>query len=285
MLRSRVFKPKEEELVYHYCSPESFFSICKNKTIRLSDIFSMNDFMEMHWGYSIWEEVAGILIPEYGYDFIDKIDKKIHDSGAQALVLAACFSQDGDVLSQWRAYTNDGKGYSIGFKAKDIFKIAVTPLKVLYNKERQFEEVKDVVQKIYESEGKSENKFGLEFNQYCTQLSFDLVSFKNPAFQEEKEIRVVHLLGLKKSNNSLKLDDPGGKYFGDQKIHEIKFRMKESLPVSFIEPDFTNDSQINPIKEIILGPKNDSNPIGISIFLETIGIENVKIKKSEASYR
>lgn len=285
MLKSRLYNPKEDELIYHYCSPESFYSICQNKTLRLSDVYSMNDFMEMHWGYSIWEEAAGMLIPEYGLPFIDKIDKVIHDSGAQALTLAACFSKDGDVLSQWRAYTNDGSGYSIGFNAKDLVKLAVKPLKVLYDKDKQLEEIKSVIKKIHQLEEGKTGNFGVDFNKYCTMLSFDLISFKNPAFKEEKEIRLTHLLGFKKSNNSLTLEDPGGLYFGNHFKHEVKFRMKESLPVSFIDEDFTNNSQINPIKEVILGPRNDSNPTAISIFLETIGVGNVKIKKSQASYR
>jgi len=33
-----------------------------------------------------------------------------------------CFSRNGDLLSQWRAYGNDGKGVSIGFYSKLISK-------------------------------------------------------------------------------------------------------------------------------------------------------------------
>ncbi|WP_416152053.1 DUF2971 domain-containing protein [Pseudomonas sp. Bout1] len=32
--------------------------------------------------------------------------------------LATCFSKAGDVLSQWRAYADDGQGYAIGFDSK-----------------------------------------------------------------------------------------------------------------------------------------------------------------------
>jgi len=49
MLYDRIYKPKRNELIYHYCSAETFNAICTNKTIRLCDIFSIIDFSEMHW--------------------------------------------------------------------------------------------------------------------------------------------------------------------------------------------------------------------------------------------
>ena len=45
--------------------------------MRLSDLFSMNDFMEMHWGYSIWEKAASEILDEVGREFLDEIDKII----------------------------------------------------------------------------------------------------------------------------------------------------------------------------------------------------------------
>ena len=34
-----------------------------------------------------------------------------------------CFSESSDLLSQWRAYGNDGQGVAIGFNAKLLSKI------------------------------------------------------------------------------------------------------------------------------------------------------------------
>src|ERR1051325_168746 len=81
MLLSGVYEPKDDELIYHYCGASAFLEICMSKNLRLSDLFSMNDFMEMHWGYSIWETAAGQVLSEIGKDFLDKIDEVIHFSG------------------------------------------------------------------------------------------------------------------------------------------------------------------------------------------------------------
>src|SRR6266446_2177088 len=117
MIIPRVYEPAKDELIYHYCGAASFLAICTIKKMRFSDLFSMNDFMEMHWGYSIWEKAASEILDEVGREFLDEIDKIISVSGVRGLLVAACFSLDGDVLSQWRAYADDGQGYAIGFDA------------------------------------------------------------------------------------------------------------------------------------------------------------------------
>lgn len=195
---------------------------------------------------------------------------------------------NGDVLSQWRAYANDGNGYCIGFRAKDIVQLPVRPLKVLYDEKKQLKETVAILRAIHEVENEDGNndKYGTDFFNACASLSFDLAAFKNPAFLEEKEIRLVHILNFEPSNKFLKLIDAGGTYFGKpMEAQEVKFRIVKNLPVPYIDVDFTNRGQVNPITEIILGPKNDSRETAVSVFLETLNIGNVTIKKSQASYR
>lgn len=282
MIVYREYKPTDDDIIYHYCDANAFHSICTNKKIWFNDLFSMNDYMELHWGYSIWEQSASTRIEKYGREFLDEIDKVIHYSGFQGLLLASCFSKDKDVLSQWRAYTNDGMGYVIGFKAKDLLGLPVRALKVLYDKEQQVKEATECIDALFKMKL---DKLS-DFKTLCSVFGYDLSAFKNPAFSEEKEIRLIHLLDLKKSNDFLKLVDEGGQYFGEErKGEQIKFRVKQNIPTPYVEFDFTNNGKISPIKEIVIGPKNDVMPTAISIFLETVGIEKVNIEKSKASYR
>ncbi|MDN3676329.1 DUF2971 domain-containing protein [Flavobacterium paronense] len=246
----------------------------------------MNDYMEVHWGYMIWEKVANNLIEEFGFEFIDYIDQRISSNGIRGLIVASCFSKNGDVLSQWRGYADDGKGYVIGFKATELLKLPIRALEVLYNEKKQVEEVQKVVRALYEAEKTVEKKFGPDFNTLVHLLGYDLAALKNPAFIEEKEIRLIHLLDFKKSGKFLKLNDHGGVYFGEQRLGEkIQFRIKQDIPTPFIELDFTNNNKINPIAEVIIGPKNPVKKTAISIFMETIGLSNVTISNSKASYQ
>lgn len=286
MLHNRVYEPRNGEYLYHYCDGNSFAAICETRKLRLSDLFSMNDFMELHWGYHIWELAAAEVIEEVGRDFLDKIDEIIHESGFATLLVGSSLSLDGDVLSQWRAYSNDGNGYAIGFDASVFPQLQVRPLRVLYDKRQQIEEAKLFIKTIFKVEEDEDVKFGEGFFTMCATFASDLASFKNPAFAEEKEVRIVHALAFAESNGSLKLVDKGGTAFEAEVAGQpVKFRMKGETPVAYIDVDFTNDSKVNPIKEVVLGPKNDAIPMGISIFLETLGIGSVNVRKSNASYR
>lgn len=282
MIISREYKPKENDLIYHYCDSNAFFAICTNRKLWMNDLHSMDDFMELHWGYSIWEQSANTRIEKYGKEFLDEIDEVIHFSGFQGLLLANCFSTDKDVLSQWRAYADDGKGYVIGFNAKELLGLPIRALQVLYDKEQQIKEATATIDALYQLKQEDSN----EFKTFCNVFGYDLSAFKNPAFIEEKEIRLIHLLDFKKSNDFMKLVDKGGIYFGeDRKGEEIKFKIKQDIPTPYIELDFSNNNKINPIKEVVIGPKNEVMKTAIRIFLETIGIEKVEINKSNASYR
>jgi hypothetical protein len=246
----------------------------------------MNDFMEMHWGYYIWEQAAGEVLETVGKDFLDDIDSIIHTSGVRVLPLAACFSRQGDVLSQWRAYGADGSGYAIGFNASMLVQLPNKALKVEYDRKKQVKEVKDFILALHNVEEAEEHKRGPDFFRHCATLAIDLSSYKNPAFVEEDEIRLIHLLNFQSSNSTLKLEDAGGQV-GDQMIakQEVKFRIKQSTPVPYLDMDFEGMEKKSSIAEVILGPKNDSLMHGISVFLETLGHGNVEIKKSAASYR
>lgn len=286
MLFPREYAPAENEILYHYCSPSTFFAIVNGKQLRFSDLFSMNDFMEIHWGYLVWEQAATDLIDIVGKDFLDEIDLIIHSSSLKCLALASCFSRDGDVLSQWRSYAQDGIGYAIGFNAQLLTELAVQPLQIEYDFVKQVSEVKTFVLALYEVENKEKLPRSKDFSYTCASLAFDLAAFKNPAFQEENEVRLLHIINFQTSNDSLRLADPGGTAFKKNASPQpVKFQMRGSTPAPYLDLDFTNSGNVNPIYEVVLGPKNDAMSSGVSVFLETVGIPNVKIRRSRASYR
>lgn len=286
MIETREYKPSEDDIIYHYCDANAFHAICTTRKLRFNDLFSMNDYMEVHWGYSIWEKVANIVIEEFGFEFVDYIDKRINSTGLRALVVASCFSKNGDVLSQWRGYADNGKGYVIGFKATELLKLPIRALEILYNEGEQIKEVEKIVRALHKAEELSEDKFSSDFDTLVYLLGYDLSSLKNPAFLEEQEIRLIHLLDFQKSGKFLKLNDSGGLYFGRERSGEkVQFRIKQDIPTPFIDLDFSDNDKINPIIEVIIGPKNDVLETSISVYMETIGLSNVEIKKSKASYR
>lgn len=123
--------------IYHYCSSGAFLSIISNKKIWLSDINTMNDFGEMHWAYDRFMEAANNVINEIGESFISKVDEIISTSQQRVLPMLCSFSTDGDVLSQWRAYSENGKGVAIGFSTKELKKLGLKLGRVEYNRAAQ----------------------------------------------------------------------------------------------------------------------------------------------------
>lgn len=71
---------------------------------------------------------------------------------AESSSYITCFSRNGDLLSQWRAYGDDGKAVSIGFNSKLISKAISRKNKVyfedaLYELDEQVEEIELAVEK------------------------------------------------------------------------------------------------------------------------------------------
>lgn len=285
MLIERQYEPAETDLLYHYCSPETFLAICTNKTVRFSDIFSMNDFMEMHWGYHRWELAARNSLDRHGREFLDSIDQVVSSSSLRILPLAACFSLNGDTLSQWRAYAENGAGFCIGFKADALCRLAARPLRVLYDAEQQQGEIERFISALSDVH-KMEPESTEDFFRVCATFSCDLAALKNPSFAEEKEVRLIHAVNFVESNNFLKLKDFGSTSFdSDFEPQPIKFSMRGSVPAPHVDLSFVDPSGNHPIAEIILGPRNDALPTAISVFLETLGLGHIQVRKSHASYR
>jgi hypothetical protein len=276
MFDSIVFKPAENQLVYHYCSGDTFNAICSNRPIRLSDIFTMNDPLEMHWGYSIWEKVATDVFNIVGKDFLDKVDAIIGLAGLHAILLSSSFSLSGRIPNQWEEYGDKGKGYCLGFDASNLLELPVQPLKIIYNEDDQKKAIKDTVMEIFEMSKHPDYESDGAFLEDVGILAFSLASFKQSSYNKEDEVRLIHAIDIEKTGERLKLVDNGGKSFKGQ---ELKFLMKGNMPVTYLDYDFTIGDSQNPVKEVILGHDNNVLPTGIMLYLETNKIPNARIMK------
>jgi hypothetical protein len=284
----RSYVPQDDEVIYHYCSPEAFLAICTSKTLRFTDVFSMNDISEMYWGHRVWERAASELLGsgEVERPLLDAIDRVLHTSGLHALPLACCFSRDGDLLSQWRAYAQDGVGYAVGFNAKALAQLPVRPLEVLYDSDQQIKEVKAFILAMQEVESTSDEPRSNDWFQACATLAFDLAALKNPSFSEEKEIRLVHLVNFETSNSSLRLTDAGGTSLGKVASQQpVGFHIRHGIPSAHIDIDYSAGGLLVPLSDVVTGPRNDGLLTGISVFLETVGLPNVRLRHSQAPYR
>jgi len=203
-------------------------------------------------------------------------------------------SEDGDLLSQWRGYADNGAGLSIGFRAKTLTEIGartsgrgvatVASLqKIQYEREQQKRQIESNVDRIVglwkrgagrklgllnqgteEEENKRDDlteKMQHEFYQF----SSEIYAFKNPAFREEREWRLVSIVT-------------------PQELLQMDFRAMPDRVVPYKEI-LLGDLARGAIAEVILGPKNITPDRVVRAAMARYGWGAVEVKRSEASYR
>jgi hypothetical protein len=108
--------------IYHYCNFKNFNNILESRTVWLTPVETMNDREEVvHLYLRVWEQARNVLLNEYGSDdwarqILATVDHEVKVINIYTdKPYCSCFSDDGDLLQQWRLYADDGSGFSIGF--------------------------------------------------------------------------------------------------------------------------------------------------------------------------
>jgi hypothetical protein len=295
MLINRLHDQSDNEVVYHYCSAETFLNIIQRKTIRFSDANLLNDAHEVRWGYSVFIKAVNELLnregryknaPEIPQDFFDSIDEIWSNSGLHTSNFVACFSLDGDSLSQWRAYADDGMGVAIGFKTKELRRLPVQLYEVLYDVAKQTEEMADALGAsflAYQSMGQPDDKW---LFQRAVEIAASSIALKNPAWRDEKEVRCHHLVDTKLDRTSWRLEDGGGIRDGlPLPGQPIQFQARKGVIVPFLDEPFEVSDDCQPIKEIVLGPRYPASSGALMFALGNAGYRSVSIRTAGSRYR
>lgn len=260
------------ETLYHYCSNDTLLAILSSKSVRLSSLSLSNDSMEGKLGAHILNELAKADgLPNYQIERL-----KEHTTTLERIVdgLGLCLSEEGDLLSQWRAYANDGRGVSIGFSKKYFEslceiqqkklqngeeKSSFTVKKVEYDQAKHMEAIEPIYKEIkghieagafdytgrtlltINKEDDTTRKERIKKASNSLTLSVfkifgELYTYKLNAFIEEREWRLV--------SYSVK----SGK-------EECEFRAVDDRIIPYREYEMVQ-MHVDPILEIILGPKN-----------------------------
>jgi len=276
----------DDEILYHYCSMDAFYSIIKNQSIWLSSATQSNDYME---GEMAKKQIIAKLdqaLKKLSDENRNKNNApKIHDTPNNTSIkksidssiislkkldaLIFSLSEKRDLLSQWRGYADNGSGVCIGFSKKSLSEVKSkypTTLEIIeYNPHTQeSEELENIFSEILEANGATKTNMDKRIKKLFTKT----YSIKNIAFEEESEWRLIHL--IKNKHHS-----------------EFDFRIANKQIIPYIEISFKKHS----IKEVIIGPKNKTPKHVILTFLkhEDFTGENEKdyprVETSSASYR
>lgn len=313
-------------IVYHYCSLESFLSIIKNNTIRLTNISKSNDRTEIQYCFDVFEKTLRDSCMDFSRKYVDNIEIKKHFSNIdydslvtkavinESLVYyVACFSTESDLLSQWRGYANDGKGVAIGYYSKNFMNARdlknVKYNKITYDMQTVKRELHDyIVQKLKRILDKADSNvspfsYDAAINEIISGMVYNAIFYKNPAFSEENEWRLVfypfgnirNLLIDHKykdmSSNQLfydRMHEPieYGKDYHGLKRGKLQFKCTDDKIISYVDMNFERIKDFM-IAEIVVGPKSNVNDKDLRLFLLSNGydLSKVNIRKSNATYQ
>lgn len=283
--------------VYHYCSADTFVNIVKYKKLWLGDIKYMNDFMEKKWFMDVFGDVVSKEMTKEAY-------KGLHSDTLKNLnktkPYMCCLSKSGDILSQWRAYAQDGYGVSIGFDPESLSERYGEQLSQDTKIRHSFflndveylnqQEIRDKINFILQENEEVNNFFAQpdrSFESLDKRMQHQVIALlrnflhmsihiKNPAFSEEQEVRLVYNHMPTYHNSETHLI----KHY-ELFIKSKNFRISNGNLTSYYEFPLLNGS----VKEIILGPKNIFNEDEVREFLRMHNINDARISRSEATYR
>lgn len=275
----------ENDLVYHYCTVETFQKMMEQRKLRLSDVEKSNDYAERRWlpemiGRHFDGQARARKSPEFpGLRIVDVMERLMQ----REKLYAACFSEKADLLSQWRAYAMDGRGVAVGVDRRGLECAArqggsLRFLKICYDRERQEQYAQRAAEYMLENV-----RMGAELPHaaasVCGEETVKFGIMKNPAFEEEQEWRLcVTSVPECADGNAVKADR--------SRISEIQIYYSNHRLISYRDFSFPDHTE-SWIRRIVLGPKCRLSEEDVEMCLAVWGYDSgcIEICRSQATYR
>jgi len=284
---------KNKSLIYHYTSFDTIYNILKSKNLRACDLRKLNDKNEHKIWFDIFDQVyLNVINKEDSKDYLEFIDilKEKVNNYKKYECYVTCLTNERDLLSQWRAYGDDGKGICIGFNISkllsDLYKNndENNEFRLLHGHlEYDYSKVyKDVYTKILDLV-RDFNISGLTCLEYlnqvdkvklidseCQRIFMRLQDLKESSFFEEKEYRLFWMENA------------------DAKLKEVKSFQRNRAYVPFVELFFGNE--LLPIEEIIIGPSILDKSYALENVTDALkhngyDVSQIKLSNSKIPYR
>ena len=270
--------------LYHYTNAKGLYGIINDGEIWGSHYKFTNDPSEFIYSYKLIIEILKQYIDKQNetriISFFEKYLNLLQEivelqaiDLSKLYIYVASFSEDKDLLSQWRGYGDNSVGYSIGI---DLFNIdgiytglssvyakdsKIFLVKIIYDEQEQRDVIVNYLDQINKYIVENENldeSSGLLYGVYLVIFPLIACLLKNPVFAEEKEWRLIYVPLTYKDNDEF----------------NINFRVNYKIIIPYVKMNLTNEnSNIIPINEIIFGPRLEETKarMGLEILLESNG--------------
>jgi hypothetical protein len=275
------------EMLYHYTDVAGLVGILSSTSLWATNLRFMNDAAELAHSWGLMREVLREAKSRAGsaaqVELIEEIERAAQSEWVGYPDLyAVSFTENGDLLSQWRAYGSSGGGYAIGFDAARLVSPASLHTqpnrflnRVIYDETSQLQVLRatadrmlDLFAKVDPSSAEVTSARARLFAALGEIVGF-VFSFKDPAWVEEQEWRAVR---------SVPADERD----------EVHFRPHGGIPVPYVALAIGNDPHARlPIREIVIGPRADSEIAAqsVELLLANHGYSGVEITTSSVPLR
>ena len=117
-LKAKFRVAATKDILYHYTRTQALLDIIRSERLRASDVLFMNDAGELAHATTVIQRILRKACYQYTAArpvFGEMFDKVWELGPPNGAVFAFCLTENGDQLSQWRAY-GGSTGYSLGFR-------------------------------------------------------------------------------------------------------------------------------------------------------------------------
>jgi hypothetical protein len=262
----------EKDRIFHYTSQAGLLGIVQSKSLWASSIRHLNDSAEFSYSVELLREnLNRRLRAEHGpwNDYYGAILENLDIVRGQILFVAS-FSEDGDLLSQWRAYTPNGLGFSVGFRHTDLVRMAKNQgfglVKCIYDRADQDALLGEVVDYVADARSGVGHEAAAEH--FLREFYVTAAALKHPSFSEEHEWRLIS-----------RLVDPDNT--------ETKFRPGKSMLIPYGEIKLADENEKIPVAEIIVGPTphTDESVASLRYLVISNGLPGCRVVASPTPYR
>ncbi|MEI7348027.1 DUF2971 domain-containing protein [Dickeya chrysanthemi] len=267
------------DLAYRYANAETFLKMLESQELWFTDLRNMNDWDEYSAGYRIAKDLIINEFPNH-IKVLENISRdKMRDN---FMMLICSLTNDGDCLSMWRGYGDNGRGAAVGYSTLDIenhhlferYLQKLSPTQgrakfypVLYSEEEFKKQIRSYAYRLFTlSDDMVQNTLLVRSHMFGNLLTKLCTLYKNDFFKDEREIRgfieindVVYSYNMGRRNTD----------FGDAPYHKINSAF-QGIPS---------------IKEVVLGPLYEESDEYVRSKLNAAGLSGVNIRRSKGTYR
>lgn len=184
--------------LYHYTSFQGFMGITASRSIWASSIHHLNDAEEFAHGRRLVQteiqERRRSIQNRSEDDFMSLLWSRIEQIRG-AHVFVASFSQDDDLLSQWRGYCPSGKGISVGISSDQLRERGKAQgfrlVPAIYDYEKQKAAVRELIDEAVTNRNRGNIDDDPLSQHFAYQVAIISPLLKHATFCEEKEWRLV----------------------------------------------------------------------------------------------